>query len=243
MKRITVTVIFAAAFLLCAAALHGMHQMRELPEQIRETSQTEVFREETQTFSFAVPPGEERYECAELPAGEERVIRQGSSGMAERSVRITYRGNTEISRRVSAERTVREAVETIIIYGAAHTASVQTHPAEPTAKDGVLMTPEGETLAYTRVLSCSATAYSCEGYTGTTAIGTTARVGAVAVDPAYIPYGTKMYIVSDDGEYLYGYATAEDCGNFRGYHIDLYFSTVSECWTFGSRTCTVYILS
>ena len=243
MKKITVTVIFAAAVLLCAAALQGMYRMRELPEQIEVTSQTEFLREEMKTLSFSVPPGEERYECAELSAGEERIIRQGSSGMAERSVQITYRGSTEISRRVSAARTVREATGTIILYGAEHKASVQIHPAEPTAKDGILTTPEGEALTYTRVLSCSATAYSCEGYTGTTATGTTARVGAVAVDPNYIPYGTRMYIVSDDGEYLYGYATAEDCGNFRGYHIDLYFNTVSECWTFGSRSCTVYILS
>ncbi len=51
-----------------------------------------------------------------------------------------------------------------------------------------------------------------------------------------------MYIVSDDGSYIYGYATAEDCGGaIQGYMIDLYFDTLAECYAFGRRTCTVYI--
>ena len=84
----------------------------------------------------------------------------------------------------------------------------------------------GEVLTYSQKLSVEATAYSCEGYAGTTATGTTARYGAIAVDPSVIPYGTRMYIVSDDGSYIYGYATAEDCGGaIQGYMIDLYFDT------------------
>lgn len=76
-----------------------------------------------------------------------------------------------------------------------------------------------------------------------TALGTTARYGAIAVDPSVIPYGTQMYIVSDDGVYIYGYAVAEDCGGaIRGNMIDLYFDTVAECFEFGRRACTVYIL-
>ena len=52
-----------------------------------------------------------------------------------------------------------------------------------------------------------------------------------------------MYIVSDDGSYIYGYATAEDCGGaIQGYMIDLYFDTLAECYAFGRRSCTVYIL-
>ena len=52
-----------------------------------------------------------------------------------------------------------------------------------------------------------------------------------------------MYILSDDGAYVYGYATAEDCGAFTGHHIDLYFNTEAECWRFGRRACTVYVLA
>lgn len=106
-----------------------------------------------------------------------------------------------------------------------------------------ITTVGGMTYTYSDKLTVTCTAYSCEGYTGITATGTVARVGAVAVDPRYIPLGTKMYIVSNDGQYVYGYCVAEDTGgSIKGYKIDLYFDTVDECWAFGVRTCTVYII-
>ena len=108
---------------------------------------------------------------------------------------------------------------------------------------GVLTTASGDTIRYTKVLSCTATAYSCEGYVGHTYTGTVARVGAIAVDPSVIPLGTRMYIVTDDGRYIYGYCTAEDIGgSIKGNKVDLYFDTIAECWQFGVRACTVYIL-
>jgi 3D (Asp-Asp-Asp) domain-containing protein len=78
-----------------------------------------------------------------------------------------------------------------------------------------------------------------------TATGTKARVGAIAVDPKLIPYGTRMFIVSNDGVYVYGIATAEDCGDKRFIHdtrLDLFFNTKYECVQFGARMCDVYIL-
>ena len=76
----------------------------------------------------------------------------------------------------------------------------------------VIMTSSGESYTYVDVMTCSATAYTCEGYVGHTYSGTLARVGAIAVDPTVIPLGTKMYVVSNDGQYVYGYCVAEDIG-------------------------------
>ena len=74
--------------------------------------------------------------------------------------------------------------------------------------------------------------------------GTAVRVGSVAVDPRYIPYGTRMFIVSDDGCYIYGLSVAEDCGGaIKRDRIDLYFPTYDECIQFGRRNCTIYFLS
>lgn len=116
-------------------------------------------------------------------------------------------------------------------------------PTEPFAQDGLLTTTSGTTYRYTQALSVSCTAYSCGDRVGYTYSGTVARVGAVAVDPRYIPLGTKMYIVSDDGCYIYGYCVAEDIGGgIKGLKIDLYFDTFDECWEFGVRNCTAYIL-
>lgn len=107
----------------------------------------------------------------------------------------------------------------------------------------VIMTSYGESYTYVDVMTCSATAYTCEGYVGHTYSGTLARVGAIAVDPTVIPLGTKMYVVSNDGQYVYGYCVAEDIGGgIKGNKIDLYFDTYAECWDFGVRMCTVYIL-
>ena len=75
-----------------------------------------------------------------------------------------------------------------------------------------------------------------------TATGTTVHWGTVAVDPRYIPYGTRMFIVSNDG-YVYGIAVAEDCGgDIKGDRMDLYMPTYEQCIQFGRRTCTIYYL-
>lgn len=106
-----------------------------------------------------------------------------------------------------------------------------------------ITTASGEVLTYTRVLTCSGTGYTCPGYTGYTYTGTVARVGAVAVDPSVIPLGSRLYIVTNDGYCIYGYCTAEDIGGaVKGNSVDLYFNTLDECYAFGRRTCTVYIL-
>ena len=103
-----------------------------------------------------------------------------------------------------------------------------------------ITTSSGEVLSYVDCLTVEATAYTGGG---TTATGTPARYGAIAVDPKVIPYGTRMYIVSEDGNWIYGEATAEDCGGaIKGNIIDLYFDSYNTCIQFGRRNCTVYIL-
>ena len=241
-KTTAVTAVLAAALLVSIASLQGLAEQSNAAPQQHFVAPQKTVTQQTQTVVTVLPCGEQRYPCAILSPGEETVRSPGRDGQLTQKVLVTYEDGVEVSRTALPGQTVQPPQDQIVLYGIDRTAKVQTHPADPVAADGILTTPEGETYNYSRILSCTATAYSCEGYTGTTAIGTTARVGAVAVDPAYIPYGTKLYIVSDDGAYLYGCATAEDCGNFRGYHVDLYFDTVDDCWTFGRRTCTVYVL-
>ena len=115
----------------------------------------------------------------------------------------------------------------------------------PIIGENTITTPDGEVLTYTGSMQAIATAYNNQdpGCTIYTAIGTLCRVGAIAVDPKVIPYGTRMYIHTNDGKYIYGIAVAEDCGgSIKGNRVDLYFDTVEECNTFGIRACTVYFL-
>ncbi len=110
---------------------------------------------------------------------------------------------------------------------------------------GVITTATGETVRYSYVIDVSATAYTTENTRNRiTATGTVARVGAIAVDPTVIPYGTKMYIVSRYGNWIYGYATAEDCGGgIKGHHVDLFYDTTYECFQFGVRNARIYVLN
>lgn len=116
---------------------------------------------------------------------------------------------------------------------------------QPIIGDGTITLATGEVLTYTNAISVMGTAYTCEGWSspGITATGTIARVGEIAVDPDVIPLGSRLFVMSDDGYYIYGVCTAEDTGGLiNGNRIDLYFDTEAECWTFGYRACTVYFL-
>lgn len=113
-----------------------------------------------------------------------------------------------------------------------------------TDSGNTITTASGEVLHYQSVLTCSGTGYTCPGYTGYTYTGTVARVGAIAVDPNVIPLGSVLYIVTNDGYCIYGLCTAEDIGGaVKGNAVDLYFNTLQECYDFGRRTCTVYVIS
>lgn len=78
-----------------------------------------------------------------------------------------------------------------------------------------------------------------------TSTGRPVAFGNVAVNPNVIPYGTRMYICSPDGSYVYGYAIAADTGGalMSGRVLaDLFYETPAECYSFGRRTMSVYIL-
>lgn len=97
-------------------------------------------------------------------------------------------------------------------------------------------------IKYKKIITGKATAY-CTGTTCST--GVRAMPGRVAVDPREIPYGTKMYIVSSDGRWHYGYCTASDTGGFiynSNTVVDLYMRSYTDCVNFGRRNVDIYIL-
>lgn len=95
-----------------------------------------------------------------------------------------------------------------------------------------------ETSRGDRVITMTATAYApYDGGNSYTYRGHYLRKGLVAVDPNYIPLGTRLYI---DG---YGYAIADDIGgSIQGNIIDLAFDSRDEALQFGRRTVTVHVL-
>ncbi len=90
-----------------------------------------------------------------------------------------------------------------------------------------------------RSLLVAASAYSRfdPGLSSHTASGTLVRKGVIAVDPAVIPMGTRVFIPG------YGEAVAEDIGSaIRGNTIDIAFETAEEAIQFGRKTIEIFIM-
>lgn len=179
------------------------------------------------------------------PDWQETVLQEGYDGEYTEVYEIIYQDGQRIARQLIDVVDI-EAAPTIIEKGTMENFANNGDAvaAINTAVDGTgtITLENGEVLTFSSARTMRGTAYTSGGKVGTrTASGTTVHVGVVAVDRSVLPLGTKVYVVSNDGKYVYGFAVAEDTG-VRGNSIDLYMDTNRECIQFGVRECTVYIL-
>lgn len=196
---------------------------------------------EDQTYTCSIPHGVSYCYDSSLPQGMEEVVTPGMDGEMLCTATVTYVNSREVSRKVLSETVTRGAVDEVVAVGTGLTSGKSSDADMPVITEDKIILPNGEVLSYTGTATGRATAYYNRG---TTATGTTAQEGVVAVDPKFIPFGTRMFIITDDGEYVYGIATAEDAGdsNIVGSRIDLWMPTKWDCIQFGYRTCTIYFL-
>ncbi len=173
-------------------------------------------------------------ENANLAPGERVVIQAGQNGVNEYVYEISYVNGEEVSRKLLRDEILSNPVEEIVEYG-------------PGVWElGVI--PASAPANYSRVEIFTATAYDASPadngpWAGKTSTGMPLVYGVIAVDPRVIPYGTKMYIESVDGQYKYGYAIAGDCGGaIKGNKVDLFFPSRSTCYSFGRRAVKIYFL-
>lgn len=171
-----------------------------------------------QEKKIVLPYGVRRQPTATLLKGQTRVLVTGQNGLAVERWEVTYHDGKEKARRLIARQVVRQPVDRVVQVGILQTIS-----------------RGGEELRFTRVLTMLATAYT---YTGrNTASGIPPREGVAAVDPAVIPFGTRLYIEG------YGHALACDRGSsIRGNRIDVFFSSWAEARAWGVRYVRVYLL-
>ena len=176
-----------------------------------------------------------------LPQGMEQTVVEGRDGEMICTANVTYINGEEVSRDLLSQMVSRSPVQEVVAIGTGLAAVPASNAEMPIITDNMIILPNGEVLTYTHTMTGRATAYYNRG---TTATGTVAQEGVVAVDPRYIPHGTRMFIITNDGAYVYGISGAEDAGddNIRGNRIDLWFPTRSECVQFGFRECTIYFL-
>lgn len=142
----------------------------------------------------------------DLELDNQTVVQPGTFGIKARRVRIRMEDGKEVSRQEDAEFIAQEPQPRILGYGT----KIVSHTTN---------TPDGN-ITYWRALNMYAVSYNPTSAGGNiTASGLPLRKGLVAVDPTYIPLGTRLYIPG------YGEALAADTGGgVNGRIIDLGYS-------------------
>lgn len=200
------------------------------------------------SYTEAVPAAVETIYSSELPAGsvsEEkgtdgvRQVNYTSRTVNGETVETRIDGTVLLSEAISAKKIIGTKPAAAKTVTASSVSAISTlAPAVPIELD-----ENGIPIGYTKHTTVQATAYTYTGHNCAT--GVAPQPGYIAVNPKIIPYGTRMYIVSSDGRFTYGYAVAADTGGFaksRPTNVDLFFSTRSDCAAFGRRNVEIYFL-
>lgn len=172
----------------------------------------------------------------EIELGETKLKTKGVEGEKAIVTKVKYIDGKKDSSEVVAEKIVRKPVDEVTLVGA--------KGAGTTGGAGTFTDSNGVEVSYSYMLTGSGTAYTAAAGS-LTATGNTVCVGGVAVNPNLIPYGSKLYIESVDGSFVYGYATAIDTGGALmdgSAIVDCFYFTYDECCNFGRRDVNVYVI-
>ncbi|NLH99880.1 MAG: hypothetical protein GX446_10380 [Chthonomonadales bacterium] len=178
----------------------------------------------------AVPYTTHRIPSTELRVGTSKIVRAGVAGKREVRYEITFSGEAEQSRRELSSRIIKEPSPEVVYVGSADSATARGRLSSRGYFGG------------RRVVTMIATGYdpspASNGGTNRTSTGIKVGHGLVAVDPKFIPIGTKLYIEG------YGYAVAADVGGaIKGNRIDLGHDTARKARMVGRRVVRVHILN
>lgn len=198
---------------------------------------------ETETLAFKTKTVED----SSMYKDQSKVIQQGKNGTKTVTYKDTYVDGELVESKVLKTKVKKEATEQIVAKGTKSRPVVKVSGkktmSEFTPPADLKLDKNGRPKEYKKLITGKGTAY-CTGTTCST--GVKVKQGYVAVNPRQIPYGTKMYIVSADGKWVYGYAIAADTGGFAingsGTIVDLYMYSYSDCVNFGRRDVEIYIL-
>lgn len=176
------------------------------------------------------------------PMSYRETVREGENGLAENVKRVRYENGRIAGEEIISSVTIKAPVDEIVNEGAALAAPYSQKDPED------LVLENGIPVNYSKVLTGRSAAYTARQGSGT-ASGRKLEIGTVAVDPAIIPYGSELYIVSTDGSYVYGYAIAADTGFLteNNFLVDLYMGNMEDNYMtsvrYGVKQVNVYILN
>lgn len=185
--------------------------------------------EETEEIPFDVFS----YYTSSMNNGEVKVLSEGTNGL-----KTTFVAQTLIDGVVvEAEEIGSETVEPITQYVMTGDSSAPATTLIPSEE--IELDENGNPINYITKYTGKATAYSALGKR------TSLVPGCVAMNLSLVPRGTRVYIKTPSGSYIYGYGEVRDTGEALVDNIilvDLFFNTYAESCRFGAKTVDVYIL-
>lgn len=172
-----------------------------------------------------------------LAPGKVVVNKNGANGSKTITYRETIVNGQVVETAKVGEKITKNPVTKEVLKGSAYGTPLSKAP------NGIQLNAKNQPVSYKKVY----TAKSCTAYSiGTRgASGMRLGVGTIAVNPKVIPYGTKLWITSADGKFVYGYAVAADTGSFVNdtkTFADLYFGSYKEACYFGRRNLNIYVI-
>jgi len=179
-----------------------------------------------------------------MEKGTEQVVQEGKQGTVTKTYEDTYRMGELVGSEL-VHTTDDNSVPQIIEYGTLvkSVAAGDTIASVEFNSDGsgLLIFHSGDSMTFSKRENCIATAYS--GGWGT-ASGMPLGEGTVAVDTSVFPFGTRFFIQTTNGKWVYGMGTAKDRGSsIRGHKIDLWFNSYRTACNWGLRNVYVYVLN
>jgi len=181
---------------------------------------------------------------ATMDLGMEKVEQKGEKGEKETLFTDKYINGARVDSVVLQETILKQPVMEIKTVGTRVAKLVAgAKPISTLTPPAGLVIVDGKPTRYKSTATGVAKAY--HGGAGVASGLGAPRPGYVAVNPKQFPYGTQLWIVSNDGKYVYGYAIAADTGGFvatNGCMIDLYMPNLDMCYSWGARGVTVYVL-
>lgn len=224
-----------AVFFLSAFSILWFFGNRVFPQDRHAFSTTSIlpFKTAVQTqsrFTYSIfeeklnIPYDVQYQKDPILAfGEMQILKEGREGIKIRKIRSTF---------YEAKFYTKEVLSTEIIVPEAKIILLGTKKVP-----GKIETSYG-TLSYSAKLKVFATSYdkNCRGCNETTATGMKTGYGVIAVDPSFIPLGSRVYVPG------YGVAMAGDVGGaIKGAKVDLGFDDVRRGF-WSARYTDLYIL-
>lgn len=177
--------------------------------------------------------------------GYSKVLVDGEEGEIAKTICHTYVDGKLASSDVVSTEVTEEPIDEVIVTGTAEVNPIAAMSiSQLEVPDDLTLDENGVPTSYSQVLTGKSCAYSARP-TAKTASGRQVKVGYVAVDPAIIPYGTELYIVSTDGKYVYGYAVAADTGTALldgRILVDLFMESYEASCDWGAKQVNIYVL-